>query len=115
MPDSTNSLLLRLVSDDANAVSDVIAEAPTSQSPSLLVAAALLTRSTEPLSRATDLAVTTRDRQLVALARTYLAGDLDTFDVLVREHLGDHPDHRLASWLAGKPKATLTTTERPTP
>ena len=51
------------------------------------------------------LARTTRDRQLVAIARAHLAGDADLLDALVRDHLVDHPDSRLAAWIATHPTA----------
>lgn len=73
----------------------------------LLVAGAILTGSTAPLSRATDLATTTRDRQLVALARAHLDGAADLFDGLVRDHLSTYPDHLLAAWIATRrPRST---------
>jgi hypothetical protein len=49
------------------------------------------------------LATTVRERQLVALADAHLRGDTDLLDVLVRDHLADHPDHLLAAWIAGRP------------
>jgi len=53
----------------------------------------------ELLARAAS-APTTRERQLVALVTAYLDGDHDRVDVLAREHLVDHPDDVLASWIA---------------
>jgi hypothetical protein len=103
MPDSTAALLNRLIGGDPSASAGVALAAPTSQSPSLLVAAALIGLGPGLLERAGALATTSRDRQLVALAQAHLAGDTDRFDVLVREHLSDHPDHLLASWIAGRP------------
>jgi hypothetical protein len=58
-----------------------------------LVAAALLIRAAE-------LAATTRDRQLVAIAGAYLEGDSERVDVLAREHLVDYPDNVLVAWIA---------------
>ena len=52
----------------------------------------------ELLARASS-APTTRDRQLVAIVTAYLDGDYDRLDVLAREHLVDHPDDVLASWI----------------
>ena len=46
--------------------------------------------------------MTPRDRQLVVLAETHLNGNTDLFDVLVRDHLADHPDHLMAAWIAGR-------------
>jgi hypothetical protein len=102
-PDITRALLHRLVEHDPSAAAEVVVAAPTSGSPSLLVAAALLALAPELLLRAGALATTTRDRQLVALGQAYLAGETDRLDVLVREHLGEHPDNLLASWIAGRP------------
>ena len=42
----------------------------------------------------------TRDRQLVAIAAAYLAGDSDRVDALARDHLVDHPDSLLVAWIA---------------
>jgi hypothetical protein len=94
-------LLLRLIGGDPAAAGEVLALAPSAEDPSLLVAAALLSRDDAHLVRATGMAVTARDRQLVGLASAYLHGDADLFSVLVRDHLADHPDHVLASWIAG--------------
>lgn len=97
-------LLRRLIGGDPDAAGEVLALAATSTSPSLLVAAALLTGDADPLVRANDLATTTRERQLVALARAQARGDIDLLDALVRDHLAEHPDHRLAAWIAGRPR-----------
>jgi hypothetical protein len=32
-----------------------------------------------------------------------LEGNACLLDVLVRDHLADHPDHLLAAWIAGQP------------
>lgn len=53
----------------------------------------------ELLARAAS-APTTRERQLIAVVTAYLDGDHDRVDVLAREHLVDHPDDVLASWIA---------------
>jgi hypothetical protein len=103
MTDSTTDLLNRLVFNEASATPEVLRAATTSMSPSLLVAAALVGLGPEGLQRAGALATTSRDRQLVALGAAYLSGDTGRLDVLVREHLSDHPDNVLASWIAGRP------------
>jgi hypothetical protein len=36
------------------------------------------------------------------VADAHLRGDGDRLDVLVRDHLADHPDNLLASWIAGR-------------
>jgi len=45
-------------------------------------------------------AVTTRNRQVVAIARAHLAGDRELVDALARDHLADHPTTLLVSWMA---------------
>ena len=96
------SLLLRLIGGDAAAVGEILALAPGSADPALLVAAAMLSRDVSHLVGAQEAARTPRDRQLVVLAETHLRGNTELFDVLVRDHLADHPDHLMAAWIAGR-------------
>ena len=100
--DNTTPLLRRLVGGDLLAPAEVVDQATTSVSPSLLVAAALIDREPTFLVRAAEHATTTRDRQLVALADAHLRGEADLLDVLVRDHLSEHPDNLLAAWIAGR-------------
>lgn len=96
-------LLDRLIDGDRHAPAEVLDRARIGGSPALLVAAALLTpRADDLLDRAARAATTTRDRQLTALAAARLAHD-DRLDALVRDHLADHPDSALASWIATRP------------
>lgn len=71
-----------------------------------LVAGAILTGSVEALDHAAGIATTSRDRQLVALARAHLEGADDLFDALVRDHLASYPDHVLAAWIATRRSTT---------
>ena len=102
MPVDQTALLNRLVGGDRRAAEELLALAPTTTSASVLVAAALLSQNSTHLSRATQLARTARERQLVVLADAYLCGNTDLFDALVRDHLAEHPDHLLAAWIAGR-------------
>ena len=106
MPLDIEVLLLRLIGGDATAPGEILESARTSDSPPLLVAAALVTeQASEPagfLVRAAKNAATTRDRQLVALATAHLDDDADLLDALVRDHLSDHPDNILAAWIASQ-------------
>ena len=63
------------------------------------------------MARATAMAITTRDRQLVAIAAAHLDGDADRVEDLARDHLCDHPDSVLVSWItaARRPPTTNTT------
>jgi len=72
------------------------------EDPVLLVAAALFTPDRDALmARAAELATTTRDRQLVAIAAAFLRGEPELVDALAREHLVDQPDSVLVAWIAG--------------
>src|SRR3954447_26759245 len=108
MPPDIEVLLLRLIGGDATAPGEILDWARTSESPPLLVAAALVSgHPIEPagfLSRAAKSAATTRDRQLVAIATAHLDDDPDLLDALVRDHLSDHPDNILAAWIASQRK-----------
>jgi hypothetical protein len=103
MPDDIENLIRRLVGDDQEAAAQILHRARTDNSPTLLVAAALLTD--EPgdlLARAVRSAATTRDRQLVAIAGAHLDNDEDRLDAFVRDHLAEHPDNILVSWIAAQ-------------
>ena len=106
MTDAQTLLLLhRLVGGDFDAADAVLSQAATTDSASVLVAAAMLSRDLHHLTRATALATSARERQLVVLADAHLHGNNDLLDVLVRDHLAEHPDHLLAAWIAGRPAA----------
>ena len=106
MAQDLHPVLLRLVAGDRDAEAQVVAlavhERDGSHTPSvpLLVAAAVLTHDPGYADAATGVAAHPRDRQLVALARVLLDGDVDLFDALVRDHLATYPDQLLAAWLA---------------
>lgn len=101
MTNDIENMIRRLIGDDVDATAEIIDQAGTSTSATLLVAAALLSDApNELLVRAATHALTTRDRQLVEVAVTHFAGDEDLFDALVRDHLSDHPDSMLAAWIA---------------
>ena len=104
MPDDIHLLIRRLIAGDTEARSRIQTLAGGSGgSPTVLVAAALVSRDSDQLlARAAATATTTRDRQLVAVAAAHLAGDEELLDALVRDHLADHPDSILAAWIAGQ-------------
>jgi hypothetical protein len=111
MADDIELLLQRLVGGDDDAGAEILDRARTVNSPTLLVAAALLSdQLDEPLlARAAKHAATTRDRQLVAVAAARLDHDEDLLDVLVRDHLADYPDSPLAAWIARRPRPQCDT------
>ena len=103
MPDDIHLLIRRLIAGDAEASSRIQTLAGAGGSPTVLVAAALVSRhSDQLLARAAATAPTTKDRQLVAVAAAHLVGDEELLDALVRDHLADHPDSILAAWIAGQ-------------
>jgi hypothetical protein len=103
MADDLHPLIRRLIAGDAGARAPLQALAETGREPTLLVAAALAGPGGDRLlARAAAAATSTRDRQLVAIAAAHLAGDSDRLDVLVRDHLADHPGSLLAAWIAAQ-------------
>ena len=103
MPESNEKLVRRLICGDTGAGSAILDRATTTDSPVLLVAAALVCDVPEPLlARAARAATSTRDRQLLAIATAHLAGEADLLDALVRDHLSDHPDNILVAWIAAQ-------------
>jgi hypothetical protein len=98
-------LLRRLIGGDDTVAAEILGRARSDASPRLLVAAALV--ADDPgvyLTRAASSAVTTRERQLVAIATAHLDGDAELLDALARDHLSDHPDSVLAAWIAARPR-----------
>jgi hypothetical protein len=98
----TDTLIRQLIGGDQGAATQIADRARTSDEPILLVAAALADPTArELLTRATELASSTRDRQLTAIAAAHLDGDTERVDALARDHLADHPDSLLVAWIAG--------------
>ena len=94
-------LLRRLVVGDDAAIAAIVEASRTSDDPLILVAAALFAPDGEGLlDRARDVAATTRERQLVAIATAHRRGERELVDALARDHLVDHPDEVLVAWIA---------------
>jgi hypothetical protein len=71
-----------------------------------LVLAALFAADADDLmAEAGEMAETTRDRQLVAIANAHLRGEHELVDALARDHLVDHPDNVLVAWIASASNA----------
>jgi hypothetical protein len=105
-----------MIGGQPHAPDEVLARAAAScASTPVLVAAALLAGDLDLSERAAHYATSTRDRQLVALAEAHLRGNADLLDVLVREHLSEHPDNLLAAWIAGRalPRPMTPVSTRP--
>ena len=98
-----HELIRRLVLGDDAAIAAVVEAAHTTDDPETLVAAALVAPDgAELLMRAEQLATTTRDRQLVAIASAVRRGNGELVNALARDHLVDHPDNLLVAWIAGR-------------
>jgi hypothetical protein len=102
-PAETAQLIRRFIGGEPAAAGRIHREARTSADPLLLAAAALIDPgAADLLARATAAAVSSQDRQLVVLVSAHLAGDRDRANLLARDHLADHPDSVLASWIAAE-------------
>ena len=94
-------LIHQLAVGDADSIAVIVEASKTSDDPTILVAAALFAADGGDLmARAGGVAVTTRDRQLVAIAAAHLRGERDLVDALARDHLVDHPDNVLVAWIS---------------
>jgi hypothetical protein len=100
---TADALLRRLIGGDASAIAEIAGRAGHADEPAVLVAAALVGPDSRGLlARASAVAMTTRDRQTVAIAAAHLDGDSDRVDLLARDHLADFPDNLLVAWIASK-------------
>jgi len=88
------------IGGDAGAMSWVVAHADTIDNAVLIAMAALLERLPGRLDRAVAVAATSRDRQVVAIARAHLKDERELVDALVRDHLVDYPDSLIVAWIA---------------
>jgi hypothetical protein len=104
------NVIHQLAVADAAAIAEIVERAQTSDDVTTIVAAALFTPAAKDLmARATALATTTRDRQLVAIAAAHLDGDADRVGDLARDHLADHPDGVLVAWITAASNHTTRT------
>jgi hypothetical protein len=104
VPAEPENVIHRLAVGNETAIAEVVKSAETSDDVNTVVAAALFTPA-DPgglMARATVLAVTTRDRQLVAIAAAHLLGAADRVEDLARDHLTDHPDSVLVAWITSE-------------
>jgi hypothetical protein len=97
------AVIRQAIGGDPAAISWIVDGADLADDPLMVVMAALLERAPGRLARAQDLAVSSRDRQAVAIARAHLAGDDDLVDALARDHLVTYPGSLIVSWIASDP------------
>jgi hypothetical protein len=96
-----DDLVRRVIGGDQTAAVSITARADETDDAVAIVMAALLERKTGRLDRAFAVAATSRDRQVVEIARAHLDGKVDLADALARDHLADHPDSLIVAWIAG--------------
>jgi hypothetical protein len=95
-----DTVIRRAIGGDPGATTWVIAEADRSSSALVITMAALLERRPGRLDQALVAAQTSRDRQVVEIARAHLDGNGALVDALARDHLVDFPDSLIVAWIA---------------
>jgi hypothetical protein len=115
MPAEPANVIHQLAVGDDAAIAQIVERAWTSDDVTTVVAAALFTAADhdELMSRAAALAVTTRDRQLVAIATAHLRSDAHRVEDLARDHLADHPDSVLVAWITAASNHAISNPKDP--
>ncbi len=98
--DSVDTVIRQAIGGDPGATRWILARADTTESTVVVAMAALLERLPARLERALAAASTSRDRQVVAIARAHLGGNSELVDALARDHLVDFPDSLIVAWIA---------------
>lgn len=88
------------IGGDGEAIARVRELVPSTDDARVIVMAALLDNDVAHLVAAGALAVNSRDRQIVEIARAHLSGQSELVDALARDHLVDHPDSLIVAWVA---------------
>ena len=97
----TARTIRRAIGGDPAAILWVQAHADTSE-PMVIALAAILAGDAERIGPALAVAITSRDRQMVAIAEAHLGGDHQLVDALARDHLSEHPDSFMVAWIASE-------------
>jgi hypothetical protein len=115
VPATPENVIHQLAVADAAEIARIVEQARTSEDVTTLVSAALFAPDpTDLLRHAAGVAMTTRDRQIVAVAIAHVAGDTDLVDALARDHLTDHPTSVLVAWITAN-TPPINTTRKDTP
>jgi hypothetical protein len=93
-------MIRRAIGGHAEAISWIVEQADTSRHAALIAMAALLDQQSARIDHAREVATTSRDRQLVAIAGAHLKGEHELVDALARDHLVDYPDSLIVAWIA---------------
>ncbi len=98
--DTVDTVIRQAIGGDRDATTWILGHADTTESALVIAMAALLERRTLRLQRALAVASTSRDRQVVEIARAHLHGNSELVDALARDHLVDFPDSLIVAWIA---------------
>ncbi|HWM21570.1 MAG TPA: hypothetical protein VNO51_17895 [Ilumatobacteraceae bacterium] len=104
--DGVDNVIRQAIGGDVDAIAWISAHADTIDDAVAITMAAVLERQPDRLDRARTVAATSRDRQVVAVARAHLAGDRELVDALARDHLVDFPDSLIVAWIASDADAS---------
>ena len=92
MTDEARAVLIRrAIGGDAASIFRILSDAKAHEDALVVTMAALIERDAARLANADGIARTSRDRQVVAIARAHLAGDAELVDALARDHLVTYP------------------------
>jgi hypothetical protein len=104
--DGVDNVIRQAIGGDVDAIAWIAAHADSIDDAVTIAMAAVLERRPDRLDRARAVASTSRDRQVVAVARAHLAGDSELVDALARDHLVDYPDSLIVAWIASDADAS---------
>ena len=110
--DTVETVIRQAIGGDPGATTWIVAQADHSESALVIAMAALLERQTGRLGRALSAASTSRDRQVVEIARAHLDGKSELVDALARDHLVDYPDSLIVAWIASDAAGRTDGTQR---
>ncbi len=97
---SCDTMIRSAIGGDDGAMAWVVAHADSIDDAVLIAMAALLERLPQRLDRAATVAATSRERQVVAIARAHVNQQRELVDALARDHLADYPDSLIVAWIA---------------
>src|SRR5262245_1494264 len=98
--DQMEAMIRRAIGGDSEAIDAVLLGATESNDARIVAMAGVLASRPDWIERAERLAVTNRDRQMVAVSACHVSGDHGLAQLLARDHLSDHPDSLIVAWIA---------------
>ena len=98
--DGVDAMIRQAIGGNADAISWIVAHADTLDDAVVIAMAALLEWRPQRLDKARAVAATSRDRQVVEIARAHMNEESDLVNALARDHLVDYPDSLIVAWIA---------------